>query len=89
MSTLGADNSVFSIEQHQALQYNEGSGAFLQDTGSFYEAGGAVGGTLVSSNRKYGKRSERGLIRVIPDSVGTLNYKSRTVKEMLEASELN
>ena len=87
MSTLGADASVFSLDEQQAIQYEDGS-FFVQRQENF-EGGGAVGGSLVTSNRNYGKRKDHGRIRTITDGVGTLNYKPRTVKDMLEATEFN
>lgn len=86
MSTLGADASVFSLEEHQAMPYADGA-SFAH--GEQWEAGGVVGGSLVASNRNYGTRRDRGKIRTIQDGVGTLNYKARSVRDMLEDIEFN
>jgi hypothetical protein len=88
MSTLGNDTSIFDLDQHSSVNYDDGGGASLASM-TTWEAGGAVGGSLVSSNSKYGKRKDMGRIRVINDGVGTLNYKSRSVKDMLEAQDFN
>ena len=88
MSTLGADASVFSLEQHQAMPYEDGA-SVIHAQGEQLEAGGVVGGSLVASNLNYGKRRDRGKIRTIQDGVGTLNFKTRTVRDMLEALDFN
>ena len=88
MSTLGADASVFSLEQHQAMPYEDGT-SVTHAQGEQLEAGGVVGGSLVASNLNYGKRRDRGKIRTIQDGVGTLNFKTRSVRDMLEALDFN
>ena len=92
VSTMANDASIF--EMGSASQWiggahgDNGNSSFASVGGSAsWEAGGAVGGSITSHNNKYGSHKDKGKLRTIVDGVGTLNYKSRTLKEMLEADE--